>query len=75
MYSNQFDSIPDSIDETFLYMAGIDREPHERLGMGHAPISHQSFSTWGAVFVQQSSVTPEELEGYEMWKEGSGGYF
>jgi hypothetical protein len=75
MYSNVFESLPASIDESTLYMAGVDRGPDEALGMGHAPISRQSFATWGAEFIQQSSVSPEELEGYDMWLEAGGGYF
>ena len=56
-------------------MAGIDHKPDESLGMGHLPVSRQSFATWNAAFVQQSTVTPEELEGYEMWRDAEGGYF
>ena len=29
----------------------------------------------GARFVQQSTVSEDELEGYEMWLEAEGGYF
>jgi hypothetical protein len=75
LYSNVYESFPESIDESALYMAGVDRKPNEALGMGHAPISKQSFSTWGARFIQQSSVSDSELEGYKMWLEASGGYF
>lgn len=75
MYSNVYDEPPKQIDESTLYMAGMDRKPNEVLGMGHAPISKKSFSTWRAIFVQQSSVTEPELEGYNMWHEAGGGYF
>lgn len=75
MYSNVFGSLPSKIDESSLYMAGLDHKPNERLGMGHSPISKKSFATWGAVLVQQSSVSPDELDGYQMWLDGGGGYF
>ena len=75
MYSNVFAEPPTKIDETALYLAGMNRKPNEALGMGHAPISKKSFSTWGAKFVQQSSVAELELEGYNMWLEAGGGYF
>jgi hypothetical protein len=75
LYSNVFKSLPKSIDESSLYMAGIDHKPNEVLAMEHAPISKQSFSAWRAIFIQQSSVSPDELEGYHMWLEASGGYF
>lgn len=75
VYSNVLPNVPASIDEPMLYMAGIDKRENEPLGMGHLPISSESFSSWGAIFVQRSSVSPEELEGYEMWLEADGGYF
>ena len=75
LYSNRFSSVPSHIDETELYMAGVDHKPDESLGMGHAPLSKQSFAMWNVQFVQQSTVSPEELEGYEMWREAEGGYF
>ena len=70
-----FSNVPSSIDEKKLYIAGINRKPNEPLGMGHAPISKASFSTWDAIFVQPSYVSEEELEGYKMWLNSGGGYF
>lgn len=75
LYSNQFLTPPTRVDESTLYMAGVDREPNETLGMGHAPISKQSFATWKAAFLQQSTVQDDELEGYKMWSDANGGYF
>jgi len=75
LYSNVLNSPPTHIEESTLYMAGMDRRPDEPMGMGHLPISHGSFAGWNAVFVQQSSVTDDELEGYRMWAEAKGGYF
>lgn len=75
LYSNHFSEPPRKIDEITLYMAGMDRKPEETLGMGHAPVSKQSFEGWKAAFVQQSTVKEEELESYKMWFEEKGGYF
>jgi hypothetical protein len=75
LYSNPFAEPPKKIEESTLYLAGMDRKPGESLGMGHAPISKKSFEGWKAVFVQQSAVKEEELEGYKMWLEAKGGYF
>jgi hypothetical protein len=75
LYSNVYEASPTRIDESTLYLAGMDRKPEEALGMGHVPISRESFATWGATFVQQSSVSPDELEGYRTWLEAGGGYF
>ncbi len=75
LYSNQFAEPPKKIDESTLYMAGMNRKAGETLGMGHAPVSKQSFEVWKATFIQQSTVKEEELEGYKIWLEGKGGYF
>jgi hypothetical protein len=75
VYSNVYPAPPTHIDESSLYMAGVDKREDEPLGMGHLPISNETFSGWGARFVQQSSVVATELDGYEMWLEAEGGYF
>jgi hypothetical protein len=75
MYSNLFKEIPSTVDENKLFMAPPDNEEELPLGMGHAPISHKSFSTWGAVFIVKSTVSESELEGYKMWEDAKGGYF
>ena len=75
LYSNQFSEPPKRIDESTLYMAGIDRKPNEALGMGHAPLSRKSFEGWKATFFQKSTVNAAELDGYKMWLEAKGGYF
>ena len=74
-YSNRVIEIPTSLDSSTLFMAGIHREPNVKLGLGHTPVSHESFSTWPIHFVQCESVSEEELEGYNYWKEEDGGYF
>jgi hypothetical protein len=75
LYSNQFSQRPNDVDSNTLYMAGIDRKPDERLGMGHLPISKASFSSWGAQYIKTVPVTDDELEGYRMWLDAEGGYF
>lgn len=75
LYSNSFVDLPKQIDESTLYMAGINHKPEEVLGMGHAPISKTSFTGWRVVFIQQSTVRKEELKGYTMWLDAKGGYF
>jgi hypothetical protein len=75
IYSNQFSSPPNKIDESTLFTAGIDRKPNETLGMGHLPLSKKSFEGWKAILFQQSTVKEDELDGYKMWDEAKGGYF
>jgi hypothetical protein len=75
LYSNQFPDRPSDVDTDTLYMAGMDRSEGQSLGMGHAPISRTSFSSWDAKYIKTVPVTQDELEGYEMWLEAGGGYF
>lgn len=74
-FSNLFHDIPKVIDESTLFMAGMGADEDTPMGMGHTPISHSSFITWGLHFVQQSAVSEDDLEGYKMWAEANGGYF
>lgn len=75
VYSNMYPEPPAHIDESTLYMAGMERPDDVPMGMGHLPISTASFSGWEARFVQPSTVAAEELEGYEVWRDAEGGYF
>jgi hypothetical protein len=81
-YSNVYDACPSSLDESSLHVSGIEAlvegvEVREDapLGVGHMPVSKGTFASSGAVFIQASTVSSEELEGYEMWREAKGGYF
>jgi hypothetical protein len=74
-YSNQFKAHPDSIDLSILYMAGIDKESTEKMGVGHIPVSNESFANWKIRLIQVDSVTDDEMDGYGYWKEQGGGYF
>ena len=75
LYSNRFAEHPASVDESKLFMAGINEQPPQPLGMGHIPVSRRSFATWQIRPIQMSSVSDEELDGYRMWEEANGGYF
>ena len=74
-YSNLFSERPRDVDESKLYMAGIDHKPTEAMGMGHVPIARESFKGWQAELIKVVAVREEELEGYRMWLDAKGGYF
>ncbi len=77
-YSNQFDAPPSHIDERDLFLAPFDPDDTARsvpMGMGHLPVSARTFRAWSPTLVQQSTVHPDELTGYESWREAGGGYF
>ena len=75
IYSNQFDSPPTQVDESTLHIAGLNHKPDEILGQADLPLLKKSFDNYKATFVQQSTVTDAELEGYKTWKKAGGAYF
>ncbi len=75
IYSNQFDAPPTQVDESTLVIAGMDHKPNQILGQADLPILKQRFEDYKAVFVQQSTVKADELEGYKTWKAAGGKYF
>jgi hypothetical protein len=48
---------------------------HMTVGIGHMPISREQFWRWEPEFIEVSSVSAEELEGYEIWRDADGGIF
>ena len=75
IYSNQFDAPPTQVDESKLYIVGVNHKPDETLGTADVPIKGESFQNYKATFVQQGTVTPQELDGYNQWKKAGGQYF
>jgi hypothetical protein len=71
LYKNKFRSRPQAIDPSILALGSIYDE--DGFGMGHLPLSREGFAGWQPIFLTQTSVTEEELEGYEIWKEDGGG--
>jgi len=73
VYKQKFPSRPASVDPRSLTLAGINDK--DGFGIGHLPVSRATFASWEPVFLSQQSVSSEELDGYKMWKEGSGKTF
>jgi hypothetical protein len=73
LYKNKYGSRPATVDASSLSLGTI--HDKDGFGMGHLPLSKAAFANWQPAFLSQSSVTDEELEGYEMWKEDQGGVF
>jgi hypothetical protein len=73
VYREKFTSRPQEVDPTGLTLGSI-RDP-QGFGMGHLPMAPSAFLASRPVFVRQVGVEPEELAGYEQWKEAGGGVF
>ena len=73
IYKQTFATRPTSVDPKSLTLGRIDDK--DGFSIGHAPLSRRTFASWQPVFLSQQSVLDSELEGYKMWKEGSGKTF
>jgi len=73
LYKNKYRSRPATVEGSSLSLGTI--HDKDGFGMGHLPLSRTAFANWQPVFLSQSSVTDEELEGYKIWKEDQGGVF
>ena len=72
-YKNSFATRPDQINPATLEIGTI--HDTDGFGMGHLPLLKDNFQSWNPIFIKQTTIEKEELEGYEMWKEAGGGYF
>jgi hypothetical protein len=88
VYQNTFPTRPGHADPATLSLGGLSLEDLQdeekldeklethRFGIGHMPLAIRDFVYgWQPVFLEESPVTEEELEGYEYWKREGGGVF
>ena len=75
IYSNRFGAVPGAVEEASLFLAGVKGGPGEDVGVGHTAVSRETFAAWGGQYVQLSTVSASDLEGYWEWLAAKGGYF
>src|ERR1043166_3382854 len=63
LYKNRFDSRPTKVEFKSLSIV-----------MEHLPITHKQFREWHPVYISDSPVTENELEGYRRWQDAGGGF-
>jgi hypothetical protein len=73
VYKQKFSARPVTIDLATLSL-GQPGDP-DGFGMGHIPLLEAGFLEEKPMLITKSEVTSEEMEGYKMWKESSGGAF
>jgi hypothetical protein len=71
IYKQHFQQRPRSIDPAALTLGTI--HDKDGFGMGHLPLRLATFLDSEPMFLTHAEVQPEELEGYNLWKESSGG--
>jgi hypothetical protein len=71
VYNQRFSSRPRSVDLDQLTLGTIDDT--DCVGAGHVPLLRTTFMRWHPVFLTYFEVKPDELEGYNAWKNSKGG--
>lgn len=73
LYKQKYSVRPTTIDVASLSLGKVG-DP-EGFGMGHMPLREAGFRAWRPVLITKTTVTSDELEGYDIWKENGGGVF
>ena len=73
LFKNTWNERPAQIEISELSLGSV--HDGEDVGLGHLPLTKKAFAAWRPILVQSGTVAKDELDGYEMWKEGGGGYF
>jgi hypothetical protein len=71
IYKQHFSQRPRSIDPAALTLGTI--HDKDGFGMGHLPLRLATFLNSEPIFLTHAEVTPQELEGYNLWKESADG--
>ena len=69
IYKQHFQQRPRSIDPAALTLGTI----HDKDGMGHLPLRLATFMESEPIFLTHAELKPEELDGYNLWKESADG--
>lgn len=73
-YAKKYPERPTEVPDEDLYLGTVF---DDHFGLGHLPLDADAFEHWKPELIRHTEVEPEELEGYEMWREaaneGSGG--
>jgi hypothetical protein len=71
IYKQHFSQPPRSIDPAALTLGTI--HDKDGFGMGHLPLWLTTFMNSEPMFLTHAELKPEELEGYNLWKESADG--
>lgn len=71
IYKQHFPQRPRSIDPAALTLGTI--HDKDGFGMGHLPLRLATFLESEPMFLTHAEVTPQELEGYNVWKDFASG--
>ncbi len=74
VYANRYAERPRDVADGELRLGTVH---DEEFGLGHLPLDAGAFEEWEPEVMRHTTLDPEELEGYQIWREaeneGSGG--
>jgi hypothetical protein len=71
VYANSYEQRPAEVDPASLTLGTIH---DESFGLGHMPLAEETFlETWRPEVIGHAELEPDELDGYEIWREDEGG--
>ena len=73
LYRNEFKERPLTIDPATLILGTLDDD--ETPGIGHLPLSRETFDFWKPFLITTEAVSEDELEGYLVWKDSGAGHY
>jgi hypothetical protein len=73
IYAQKFELRPATVEPSSLSLGKFDAP--DGGGLGHLPLREAGFLEWKPVLITKTAVTSDELDGYNMWKDGGGGGF
>lgn len=71
LYKDRFPRFPSGVRTEALNLGTINDT--DGFGVGHLPLSRETFATGAPTRIGREAVTSEELEGYRLWEEHGGG--
>jgi hypothetical protein len=72
IYAQKFELRPASVDLSSLSLGKFDAPGGG--GLGHLPLRETGFLKWEPVLITKTRVSPDELDGYNIWKKGGGAF-
>jgi hypothetical protein len=74
VYAKRYPERPREVADDELYLGTVH---DEEFGLGHLPLDAAAFEQWEPEVIRNTTLDPEELEGYQIWREaedeGAGG--
>ncbi len=73
LYKNRWERRPKEVAPNSLALGTINDQ--DGFGVGHLVLTKEDFGSWKPMFLFRADLTPDELAGVKMWRQGAGGDF